>query len=110
MSVKLNIGQRFYKLTLMEPLYKDRKWHWICLCDCGEETVVRQQNILTANTKSCGCIKYVRSGKGRRRRPTHIKNEFIYTELLIGDLTEEEIADKFNVSVRTVKNRKRELK
>ena len=47
-------GKQFGYLT---PLYyiKGGKWH--CKCKCGNETIVRQRNLLGARvTKSCGCL------------------------------------------------------
>jgi hypothetical protein len=33
----------------------DRKW--ICICDCGNWTIVQIGNLFTGNTKSCGCLR-----------------------------------------------------
>ena len=30
---------------------------WRCLCDCGEEIIVRSSALLHGYTKSCGCMK-----------------------------------------------------
>ena len=30
---------------------------WRCLCSCGNEVTVLGSNLMSANTKSCGCIK-----------------------------------------------------
>lgn len=35
--------------------------HWLCLCDCGKETVVSPTNLLSGNTKSCGCYSVDRT-------------------------------------------------
>lgn len=47
------IGQKFGRLTVLEPLsgYRAR-----CLCDCGNETVVYINNLTAEHTRSCGCI------------------------------------------------------
>ncbi len=29
---------------------------WLCLCDCGQRTVARAENLRSGNTKSCGCL------------------------------------------------------
>lgn len=29
--------------------------HWLCLCNCGEETVATTSNLRTGQKKSCGC-------------------------------------------------------
>lgn len=49
-------GQRFGKLVVqklaVDEVNKPKKW--LCLCDCGKETVVRGGNL--HRTKSCGCL------------------------------------------------------
>jgi len=35
-----------------------RRRLWKCICDCGTEKIVQEQNLLNATTKSCGCWKY----------------------------------------------------
>jgi len=34
---------------------KDGRILWLCLCDCGKNTVVQGGNLKNGNTKSCGC-------------------------------------------------------
>ncbi len=34
---------------------KSRQWK--CVCDCGNIVDVRQSNLLSGKTKSCGCLK-----------------------------------------------------
>ncbi len=29
---------------------------WLCLCDCGKETIVFGKNLRKGNTQSCGCL------------------------------------------------------
>lgn len=53
-------GQRFGRLTVLDPLPPgpDRKTRWLCVCDCGEETIVGSAYHLTSgNTRSCGCLR-----------------------------------------------------
>lgn len=47
-------GQRYGKLTVKSYVGKSK---WLCVCDCGNETVVRQGNLTGCHTKSCGCYK-----------------------------------------------------
>ena len=57
MSKKLNLtGQRFGKLTVLRPAKNigDRT-AWICRCDCGQEQVVRLDDLRSGHTKTCGC-------------------------------------------------------
>lgn len=52
-------GQRFGKLTVIESIHNyngSGKSAYRCLCDCGNETIVKGTSIY--KTKSCGCSKY----------------------------------------------------
>jgi hypothetical protein len=51
-------GQRFGKLTvisLVESKYD--KLHWLCRCDCGNETTVSTSGLKSGHTQSCGCYQ-----------------------------------------------------
>ena len=55
-------GQRFGKLTVIRRAEeaqdgKNRADHWLCRCDCGNDTVVLGANLVRGHTKSCGCLK-----------------------------------------------------
>ncbi|MDQ0414571.1 hypothetical protein [Mesobacillus stamsii] len=52
-------GKRFGKLTVIKRSQeKQNAGHsfWECVCDCGNTTVVDGSNLVSGNTKSCGCI------------------------------------------------------
>ena len=52
------IGRRFGRLVVIG--YDGRRGrypYWRCRCDCGRETVVRQANLKSGHTKSCGCMR-----------------------------------------------------
>jgi len=50
--------QRFGRLTVIEPVYnQQKKMRWLCQCECGSKVLVRSSNLLSGETKSCGCIK-----------------------------------------------------
>lgn len=34
---------------------KNRKSYWLCRCDCGNETIVRSDQLKSGTTQSCGC-------------------------------------------------------
>lgn len=54
-------GSRFGKLTVLKKVEHtgsgNRNDYWLCLCDCGNETIVLGSNLLRGHTKSCGCLK-----------------------------------------------------
>lgn len=55
--LKLKPGDRFGRLTVVEFSHVDEKHfsRWKCVCDCGNEIVVRGANLTDGHTKSCGC-------------------------------------------------------
>jgi hypothetical protein len=54
--VKITIGQRFGRLITLERISEKYKLtKWICICDCGNQTVVINSNLMRGNTLSCGC-------------------------------------------------------
>jgi len=51
-------GQRFGRLIAVERLDPDvGDITYRCMCDCGEETIVKRQPLSTGRVKSCGCLK-----------------------------------------------------
>lgn len=53
------IGSRFGRLEVIGPADPSPagKKRWRCVCDCGQERIVSQSNLVTGNTTSCGCWK-----------------------------------------------------
>ena len=51
-------GQKFNRLTAIEPVGRD-KWNsvlWRCKCDCGNETITTVAHLRSGHTGSCGCF------------------------------------------------------
>ncbi len=65
-------GQRFGRLTVLQRAGFD-KWGnstWLCLCDCGIKKVLGRPNLMSGNTRSCGCLnkgKVTSHGKSHTR-------------------------------------------
>ena len=56
------IGKKFEKLTCIEYLYTKNRQHFIkCICECGNETIIRSQHL--GKIKSCGCYRKKRLPK-----------------------------------------------
>ena len=51
-------GCIFGKLTVIE-LAERRNYssYWRCKCECGNETIVEHDNLISGHTKSCGCLQ-----------------------------------------------------
>lgn len=64
------IGKRFGRLTVVkrEPNHitpsGQKKAMWLCVCDCGNETIVSSQGLKSGRTKSCGCLPKKLRGSG----------------------------------------------
>lgn len=52
-------NKTFGKLTAIKPIYneKNKKYYWVCKCECGNTTTVIGTSLSSGNTQSCGCIK-----------------------------------------------------
>lgn len=61
-------GQRFGLLLVREfaGFAERRRKVWLCLCDCGQESLVRSSQLRSGRTRSCGCLKRSTAGKPRQ--------------------------------------------
>lgn len=52
-------GQRFGRLTAIEPTEKRMRTQvvWRCVCDCGAEAFVASSYLIKGETRSCGCLR-----------------------------------------------------
>lgn len=55
-------GQKFNHLLVQRLATKEEKRtknnrEWVCLCDCGNTTIVRTAYLKNGHTKSCGCFQ-----------------------------------------------------
>lgn len=60
---RLNLaGQKFGRLTVVEPAGKTPKGQllWLCRCECGGETKTTSTKLRSGHTSSCGCVKVER--------------------------------------------------
>lgn len=58
MTAKLDnlIGKKFNMLLVIgRAANKNFKPNWICLCDCGNQSIVSSRNLKSLKIKSCGC-------------------------------------------------------
>lgn len=54
-------GQKFGKLTVISKsdIKKDRKVHWNCICDCGNQYIASGKSLRNGDIQSCGCLKSI---------------------------------------------------
>ena len=68
-KANIKIGQRNNRLTICDraPNTKSKKARVICLCDCGQYTVINHQDFKNGQVKSCGCYaKEIHAEIGRK--------------------------------------------
>lgn len=58
------IGCRYGRLTVISQYRAGERSEWTCRCDCGAVAIVRRSNLVSGNTRSCGCLQ-------RELRGTH---------------------------------------
>ena len=55
-------GQRFERLIVLQQADKSAtgKTLWLCQCDCGNTTIASRSNLVSGDSKSCGCLNLER--------------------------------------------------
>ncbi len=84
---KINeIGNTYGRLTVIEEAKGDKSGvHWLCQCDCGEETIVWGVHLRSGNNKSCGCLARLAPGEASANRVLgHYKYEATRRKLVWG--------------------------
>lgn len=56
--IKIEKGMRSHRLVALQKGEPSNSGHprWICLCDCGQTTLVRQSHFAAGTVKTCGCL------------------------------------------------------
>ncbi len=55
-KLKNLVGKRFGRLLVLEKSETiGIKTRWDCICDCGNYKTINATNLMSGNTKSCGC-------------------------------------------------------
>jgi len=50
-------GQKFGRLIVIErTLNQGIQTSWLCQCSCGQQTIVKGNNLKNGHTRSCGCL------------------------------------------------------
>ena len=68
------VGRQFGMLIVFAevlPEHKNEQRPHLCICDCGEWTVVSLNSLTTYNTQSCGCLLSKTRKDGSRKKTTH---------------------------------------
>lgn len=85
-KIKIKIGDKFSRLTVIGYVGKNKKGErlWKCKCECGKTTNVISARLLSGKTRSCGCLQtenrinfYQRKKHGKRQT----KEYYIWTTM-----------------------------
>ena len=59
MHIKDITGEHFGMLTVICRLENSKggSSRWLCMCDCGQQAIVRTHGLTSGSTKSCGCLR-----------------------------------------------------
>ncbi len=49
-------GQKFGRLTALYSKSINKRYSWLCKCDCGNEVWVTTASLINGHTQSCGCL------------------------------------------------------
>ena len=83
------VGNKYGRLTISEILPSFGATRVKCVCDCGNEYVGRQSDIVSGHTKSCGCLWYESISVANTKDWTgHISNygvEFLHQDYMNED-------------------------
>ena len=71
-------NMKFNKLHILERAENDKfnKPQWKCVCECGNEIIVKSQHLINGNTKSCGCLRKINHTKKHNLRNTEHYSEW----------------------------------
>ena len=65
-------GKKIGRLTVLRQAPKRKRLtEWVCLCECGNETVVTGHNLRGGTTKSCGCLQRDRAREAGGKNIVH---------------------------------------
>lgn len=67
------VGNKYGRLTILETIPDTRPTKVRCLCDCGNEHICSQSDVISGHTQSCGCLqKEATSGSNTKDWTGHI--------------------------------------
>ncbi len=73
------IGQKFGRLTVISYagdsyIGSDNNSKYVCICDCGNTTIVGANKLKSGHTRSCGCLQKEAIRKIQKQSPGYIRH------------------------------------
>lgn len=69
-----HIGKRYGNLVVLNVGTLEESSWWLCRCDCGNEKRIKQCNVVTGNSTTCGC-SWRAKGKDHHRWKANLTAE-----------------------------------
>lgn len=80
------IGNKYGRLTIVEIIPNTKPTKVKCVCDCGNEHIGDQADIISGHTQSCGCLQKERASESNTKDWTGIISdydiEFLYRDIM----------------------------
>jgi hypothetical protein len=71
------LGRKFVRLLVIaeaEPVGARRRSAWLCQCDCGNQKIVKTDELKGGGTQSCGCLnKELNIGRGHQMGASNVQ-------------------------------------
>lgn len=85
-SKKVEVGMVFGSLTVTSKTTTSKNGHsrWICLCKCGETSIVKGIHLNSGHTQSCGCRQRSRAAEAQNRHGMCGTSEYRIWALMVG--------------------------
>lgn len=63
------VGKKFGRLTVVEYAGRNKHHHnqWRSICECGNSNIATSRQLVSGQTKSCGCYRREAIGDNRRK-------------------------------------------
>lgn len=83
-------NKRFGRLLAIRNIKQRQGTHimWLCICDCGNLTLVRSESLTVGRSQSCGCLQKEKASSARRGKKHSQETKLKMSEkakLRIGD-------------------------
>jgi len=95
-------GYRFGRLTVIYDAgrYRSKQSMWKCICDCGNEKIVRACDLKRERTKSCGCLSREITSKMFKGKSKSEKQKRKQSKIMYGRKSSEEARKKISKSLK----------
>ncbi len=66
--LSIDPSKKYNSLTPLQKIYKpsERRWKWLCRCECGNSAIVTASKLASGAAQSCGCLRLKALDSGRQ--------------------------------------------